>query len=649
MSPVFQTLGELGAWYSAQPSPPGLYVVDPGIPLTTYSSPIDGIWSSQPSVRKVVDFIARNVASTPLHAYERVSDADRQRLDPEHPLSQVLAQPSPNIPGEPAAVTAYRFWHMLLVDWLMFDRWAAMKLEIGGQLKLQRFPARSFNLMIDHLDRVVAVRFWDANGRSQDLDPARFVWDSGYTDPANKYQSPGTAGTSPMATIQAILQEAAEAVAFRRSVWANGARIPAVILRDRPWPADGKARENFKASWQAFVKGGNKEGGTPILEDGMKLDTIDAFKPQDTGDLEGRKLTDQEVASFYHIAPELVGAREGNYSNMDAFRQGLYRESLGPYIWEFTAAINLWLTPELSDGKNLYVEADLDAKLAGSFQEQAQVLQTAVGAPWLLRSEARARFNLPEISGTDQLVVPLNVLVGGQASPTDSGSQNVSSGRPELKARATVKPPSTYVAKLHQVLVDYYRRQRTVVKSQIKGKAKAEWWDEARWNKELTQDLLPAAYLLATQAGRSTFEQLGIPEDEYDADRTLNFLSTMSNNNAKKMNATTYDQIEEALLEEDWESAYDEVYDEAEGWRSDNAAGVLATSLAAWGALEAGRQAGGGTQKIWITGPNPRPSHAEMDGEMVPIDEPFSNGSDWPADGMDGEYGCNCSLEIYRP
>jgi hypothetical protein len=40
-----------------------------------------------------------------------------------------------------------------------------------------------------------------------------------------------------------------------------------------------------------------------------------------------------------------------------------------------------------------------------------------VGAPWLTRNEARARQNLPHIDGADELIVPLNVIEGGQSSP----------------------------------------------------------------------------------------------------------------------------------------------------------------------------------------------------------------------------------------
>jgi hypothetical protein len=43
---------------------------------------------------------------------------------------------------------------------------------------------------------------------------------------------------------------------------------------------------------------------------------------------------------------------------------------------------------------NVYVEFNLAEKMKGSFEEQATSLQTAVGAPWMTRNEARARQNL---------------------------------------------------------------------------------------------------------------------------------------------------------------------------------------------------------------------------------------------------------------
>jgi hypothetical protein len=333
---------------------------------------------------------------------------------------------------------------------------------------------------------------------------------------------------------------------------------------------------------------------------------------------------------------------------MDAFRQGLYRESLGPYLWQLTQVVNLHLTPDLAGGRPLYVEPNLEAKLAGSFIEQAQVMQTAVGAPWMLRSEARARMNMPMVADADQLVVPLNVLVGGQASPRDSGSQNLGpKGRgPRTKAR----PPVTYETKAYQVLSAFFRKQAAAVKSRLGAKAADDWWDQERWDRELGADLLALGTTISSKAARDALDSLALDPESYDVGRTLGYLSALSLTTAKRTNAVTKGQLDDALEDDDPMEAVAGVFDEAEGGRSENLAGALLTTYAGWGTLEAGRQVGNeGMTKTWIAGPNPRPEHAAMDGETVLIGETFSNGCEWVGDGADSEYGCNCSMDINVP
>lgn len=371
----------------------------------------DEMWRSQPSVRKVVDFIARALASTPLKLYDRVSDVDRKRIT-DHPLAGLLSTPRPGS-------TAYRFWYSVIVDWMLWDRWCVTKTPDGtvGGRKLARIPARRFVFEMDLLDEPLSVKVSAADGQTTELPLTSCVYDFGYGECFG--------GTSPMYTLRDILDESREAVAYRRSMWQRGARIPAVISRPAGPKWDEKAKERFVEGWRAYAKDGGREGGTPILEDGMTIQKFESFSPRDTKDIEGRQLNDAEVASAYQIAPELVGARQGTYSNVDAFRQMKYRDSLGPYYVAWEQALNAYLRPEWPDADRFYIEADIDSKLRGSFDEQAAFLQTAVGAPWLTRNEGRARQNLPAVDGGDELITPLNVIEGGQASPTDSGSQNL--------------------------------------------------------------------------------------------------------------------------------------------------------------------------------------------------------------------------------
>lgn len=401
-----------------------LTIADPGVPLDAYSvdDPANDptrIWKTQPSVRKVVDFVARNIASVSLHTYERVSDTDRGRVT-DGPIAGTLGAPR-------ARVTPFRFWHGVIVDWLLFDRWCAIKVPSAdrrdGGVDLVRIPARRFSIKGDALGEVTGIKI---AGREKLLDPASCLYDFGYTGTGE------VGGTTPMQSLSHILSESREAIDWRRKMWKRGARIPAVIERPKDagdWTtvrpgSTVSARDRFVQGWSNFTRGGGSEGGTPILEDGMTLKENRAFRPIDVQDAEFRQLTDAEVAAAFHIAPELVGARQGNYSNVKAYREMLYGDALGGYYVPLEQVVNTMLVPDLDSTGLTYVEYNIDGKLRGSFEEQAAVLSTATGRPFMTSAEARGRLNLRDLGGdTDQIVTPLNVTVGGLASPRDTAPE----------------------------------------------------------------------------------------------------------------------------------------------------------------------------------------------------------------------------------
>ena len=469
---VFQSLGQLGEFLGGS----NIEVVDPGMPLTEWDANSYGpTWQNQPSVRKTVSFIARNVASIPVNEYERRGDQDRVKLQ-DGPLASLLRRPS-RAPG----LTPMRFWESMLIDGLLHDKQCARIVEHEDGFELVRIPARLVTFKNDGLDRIARVIISKRDGTKSEHDPSEFILDVGYAER-------GVNGTSPITTLRDVLDESREAVAYRRSVWKNGARVPGVIERPAGAVWGEGAQSRFKESWANFRRGGGQEGGTPVLEDGMKYVESNAFRPRDTLDLEGRKLADVETASAYHIAPELVGAREGTFSNVRAFKEMLFGPALGPYIVSWEQMLNAALVPLMGASEKSYIEANVEAKLRGSFEEQADYLSSAVGAPWMLRDEARSKVNLGKVPGGDQLVTPLNVLVGGQASPQDGKA-------------------------LAGVLEKFLPRQEQVARSQ-KAAGVVGWWDTDRWNRELTDDLVKAgideamAGPIARQQNRRTEQRL---------------------------------------------------------------------------------------------------------------------------------------------
>lgn len=391
----------------------GIPVMDPGVPLTSFSVPgnIDPvhIWRTQPSVRKVVDFIARQVASVPWHAYIRVDDNDRKRVSAS-PAEVAMQQPR-------RFTTGFSLWHKVVVDSCLYDAWCVVLLD-GRPTRISPRFLRLNTDVFGNIEQVLVATLGVGGQPDEYLDITDLPLAIG-----SGWSGYGGGGISPLFTLSAILRENAHAVEWRDAQWVNGPKVSGILRRPAGTAWDADKRDRFLASWRAFRD--SKAGGTPILEDGMEYDPLNDVKPSDARDIEGRQLTDVEVSSAFHIPPELVGAREGTFSNVAAFRQMLFGPALGPKLEELQQAVNAELVPALDSRDGLYLELDRETAMNGSFMEQAVIMSTAIGGPWMTRNEGRAKQNLPAIEGADELITPLNVTEGGAASPRDTGAQNV--------------------------------------------------------------------------------------------------------------------------------------------------------------------------------------------------------------------------------
>lgn len=598
------------------------------------------MWASQPHLRTVVSFLARNVAQLGLHTFAR--DGDDRRRDRTSRLARALAFPNED-------QTAYDLVFSLVGDLALYDRayWMLGQDRDTGEDMLRRVPPSWVSPSWANAFTVEKYRIGLPGDSAQSVDVAAadVLAFTGY------HPSSARTGSPTVEALKGTLQEQIEASKYRAQVWKRGGRVSAVLQRPKdapPW-SDG-AREAFRADWYAKYTGsGSQAGGTPLLEDGMTLNRID-FTAQEQQFVEAAKLSFATVASAFHVNPTMVGILDNaNYSNVREFRRMLYGDTLGPLIAQIESRINAFLVPRLGgDRAQTYVEFNIAEKLQGSFEEQAAVMQTLVGAPLFTRNEGRARFNMPALPEGDGLVTPLNVLIGGQASPTDSGSQNRDPKSLGKAARLAVKaaPSEAEQEQAGRVLAAFFDRQGKAVLSRIG--SGGDWWDVERWDRELAEDLLKVLHALVSLHGEAEAKRAGFGDD-FDADATIAYLTEVAKGRAGRINETTRSQVADALDADDSDPA---AVLEARASRASAMGATLATFAAGWAVGEAARQIRGSQgvepSKTWETGPNPRDSHARMDGETVPIDEPFSNGVAWPGDGSDADEvaGCNCTVSI---
>ncbi|WP_204745426.1 phage portal protein [Glycomyces paridis] len=609
----------------------------------------DEIWRTQPNVRTVVGFLARNIAQLGINVFRRVSDTDRERLT-DHPLAALLANPQPG-----SKITRYRLIYGWMSDLGIYDSCVLVKVRgaAGGTAGLIRIPASQVEPIGDNWLQAEAYRITGTRG-FKDVPADQVVHSFGYhpTDPR--------VGTSPLETLRRILAEEHAANTYREQLWRNGARTSGYIERPKDAPDwSDVARNRFRAGWRAQYTGtGPETGGTPVLEDGMKY-VAAAVSPKDAEYISARKLTREEVAAAYYIPPPMVGILEhATFSNIKEQHQNLYQDTLGPWLKFLKEDIELQLLPDLDTDPDIYCEFNLDEKLSGSFEEQASAASAAVGAPWMTVNEQRARRNLPEIDGGDDLIVPMNVTVGGQASPLDSAPAPKTRPLPGRKARlARVKARAEEATPgLTALLAGFFDRQGRVLTSAVGAATSvavdaADLFDVDRWNTELAAALLESALEIATAAGRATMAGLGLAEDTYNPGLTEAWLASHAAGVASRINAGTLAQLTVALAAEATAAVVKALFDSFVEHRAEAEATAEITALSGFAAKEAAAQTGKPMNKTWKnrTGDDTRPSHAALDGETVAVGDLFSNGARWPGDSLlppAERAGCTCDMEI---
>lgn len=646
----------LARWRAAFRPQVYIYGLGSDAPTHVLNYTASKLYQSQDNLKAVVDFLAASIAQLPLNVYTRNAETDRER-DRTSPAARLLWRPN-------SAMTEFEFIRAIMTEYFVFGTVYVLVLpDADSRSGWQMWPVpsewvietESRNAYAAESITVVAKN----SGAPVKIPSTDFVQFRTY--------SPGNPGgyVSPISALRQTLEEQIQAGKFRRQLWSSSGRLNAQILRPanvQVWDEEQRRKfiEAFRESWGA---GGSKAGSIPLLEDGMEIKPFStSFKESQW--MESVKLSREACAAAYGVNPSLIWHTDTQtYASSKDNARALYAECLGPVLQMLQQRINSFLLPMVGADPDLtYVEFDLTEKLKGSFEERASILQAAVGGPWMTRNEARADNNLPPVEGGDELIVPLNVVEGGQSSPQDTHMEEqepMAIEEPQkmrkkseaeklhVKARSTKEEDE----QMAEALKRFWKRQANSVLPKLGAKS-AEWWDEDRWNNELTEDIEPLINRIADAHGKEVADAIG---SEYRTEQTRKYLHELAKGRAKAINDSTYNRLLDALESDDETVIPSRVFETRENKDSITFGRALAIGVAGWAAThEAPAQAEQQgyhktVEKRWITGDNPRPEHAMMDGQTVPIDSAFSNGCFWPGDengDPDTTCGCNCSTEV---
>lgn len=607
---------------------------------------------TQPNVRTVISFIARNIAQLGIGLHRFIEEDQRERVR-EHPFLATMRKPNPL----DRRSTRYRFIHNVVWDICTYDVAFGYLIEEGDRQALIKL--RPERLELEGTLWPEVYRYRGPRG-VKELDPARIIHFQGSANVDDPKW-----GLPPIESLRRILAEEAAAGDYREQFWRSGARLSGWIERPASAPDwSDPARKRFKEDWDGLYTGdGPAAGGTPILEDDMKFHGEEGATAQSSQYIEARKLSREESAAAFHIDPLWVGIHGTGeaFASVVERHKALYQDDLGPWVEMLEDDFTIQALPMFDEDPSLYVKLNIAAKLRGSIDDQAESLIKLTGRPILTPNESRALIDRNPVDGGDGLTVPLNVIVGGQTIPGEAvpGTEGQASDTPATKAlEAGTKADGVTEAQHNALTIEHreahrhalertFSRQESAILSMLGARPTAELaelFDRERWDEELATDLLGLAIETAEAFGAEVADALAA--EEPDLDLMLNYLTTNAQIAAENINATTEDELATAFLEdEDRGDAVKNLFAGAIAGRAHQIAQTRVTNVGAFAARETATQAGR-ENKVWIvTSSNSR--HPSLDGESVPMNVPFSNGLMWPGDSTgsaDQVAGCTCFL-----
>jgi hypothetical protein len=391
------------------------------------------------------------------------------------------------------------------------------------------------------------------------------------------------------------------------------------------------ARQGFEEDLTNRLKRRNK---TPVvLEEGMELRSF-GVSPKDAQMMEVRRWAIEQVAREYGVPLGMVGLAE----DVEQARSQFYADTLPPYCEDYTRMLDQRVLVRVYSWTDGCFEFNLDEKHMGD--NRITALVSATGRPVMTTNEGRAKLNLPPIDTGDELVTPMNVIVGDNPKPSpqimpiqdpNAPPQDGSAREDEPKAlvkaqlhpgrRADLERQHANIDRARSVVVKHYNRlQRGLL-----AKAQTDWevWDKRFSDNidELMQEIV------RTEGTIYAAKLLG----RFDMSFVQHYLRSTADGFAKALNDTIRAEIAEFGVKE--ALALRDRHVESFG----TALGAKATT---WAREEAARQAPGteARTKTWVANTD---RHAKFSGTTVPL------GASWPAGFAPGTApGCACTLSI---
>jgi HK97 family phage portal protein len=517
--------------------------------------------------------------------------------------------------------------------------------------------------------KIVGFKHSGPNNKTFVLPPEQVIYL--YTpDPMNPTEGISLIKAGPMA-----IDTEVQLSKYHANVIRNGGNVGNVIKFKTPSLTKQQVAE-LKASYKDQYAGAKNSGEPMFLGGDAEVINL-GLTPTELSYLETKRLTLDDICIMTGVPKAVLAVSSGEtFANADASVNIFLRETIKPLLTDLKTILDWRLIPDEFD-------LEFTDPTPENIDQKLKETETGLKNSYMTINEARERHGLEPVPEGDQILVsfglvPLAHAVEDKpdaAAANDNippGDQQKSKGgvHPlrdkfirDRYGKVMVKRMDRHESRVLQAIKEYFSGQRRRIIEHVEGVRvfrRKDILDEL-FNHETEirlakGTLLPLIRDILKRSGTDAAEFAGAAYPFHLSSRIESFLDSRANIFANQITETTFEKLKREFrdsLDQD-ESRQQLVgrirntYNDIDDGRARTIARTEVHAATQTGTMEGYKQAGLDT-KIWVAVMDDatRDSHAEVDGEEVPIDQYFSNGLRYPGDpsaAADEVINCRCSV-----
>jgi len=347
------------------------------------------------TVYACVRILSETLASLPLHLYKRLERGKHRAI--EHPLYQILHDiPNPEM-------NSFTFRETLMAHLVTWGN-AYAEIEWDNYTKVKAlWPLRPDRMQVWRENDQIIYKYYLPNAAGMVTLPSYRVWHI----PGLGFD--GLVGYPPITLAREAIGLSLATEEFGARFFGNGA-APGGVL-EHPAKLSKEAQENLRKSWNEMHSGLSNQHRLAILEEGMKWSKV-GIPPDDAQFLETRKFQRNEIASFFHIPPHMIGDLDrATFSNIEEQALEFVVYTMRPWLVRWEQSINQkLLNPD--ERADYFAEFLVDGLLRGNIQARYQAYATGRQWGWLSANDIRELENQNPLPGEegDIYLNPMNMV-----------------------------------------------------------------------------------------------------------------------------------------------------------------------------------------------------------------------------------------------